>query len=543
MTIDQAEFSLVDDEGWQVTFRVGNNDNGDPVPVYAACTTSEMSVDDATFITSLYCAELGGQLTVRYAYAGADRGRFTVVAGRGLWTDDLTGKHYFSGSAGASSILLEADTIDLVDDTDFSLLEDPLAVIKGTGYLLTVTPTTGTGLLTVELYQDAARLVVVKTMSVDLTDATTFVDFEAFGFDLETDGTIYGTAFVSGVGGSETFDIALNAIALTVSASPAPLPWPYGQGIEDNGDGLPRIALASNGGLGFDGGNNLVISPDVTAPATIALGVGGASVTGAVTTTTDEDIAAKKRFTAVGSEPLVAAGYPTAGTYLTGHEIVDVNLVKWRCTDGGTPGLWQLVDCVADLEADYATASLAPGAIEMLSIPVTGDYGVLQHIQVWGVVADPDDYSSDFRARIFLTADGFGRDLVWQGVGIVRQSYLLAQLDAATSDLSVNDEDQFDTDEAIIVYEDDDRYELARITERTANQISIDEILVDASSWAADTLVCSVTQFDAVPFRNGDPTNRQKIFLQFRNDSDVNSVIFYARVLPVSFGTIRMELT
>jgi hypothetical protein len=226
MTIDQAEFSLVDDEGWQVTFRVGNNDNGDPVPVYAACTTSEMSVDDATFITSLYCAELGGQLTVRYAYAGADRGRFTVVAGRGLWTDDLTGKHYFSGSAGASSILLEADTIDLVDDTDFSLLEDPLAVIKGTGYLLTVTPTTGTGLLTVELYQDAARLVVVKTMSVDLTDATTFVDFEAFGFDLETDGTIYGTAFVSGVGGSETFDIALNAIALTVSASPAPLPWP-----------------------------------------------------------------------------------------------------------------------------------------------------------------------------------------------------------------------------------------------------------------------------------------------------------------------------
>jgi hypothetical protein len=364
--------------------------------------------------------------------------------------------------------------------------------------------------------------------------------------ELETTGTIYGTAFVSGVGASETFDIFIKAMGLEPSAAPTPLPSPYGQGIEDDGGGLPRIALASDGGLAFDGSDKLVLLPDVTADVTLALAVGGVSVTGAVTTTTDEDIAAKKRFTAVGVEPLLASGPPSSGDYLTGHEIQDSNNVKWRCAFGGTPGDWLLADCVADDQADYYTAVLSAGASEVIEIITTGDVGVLQVLQIWGVVdTTVAEYTSDFRARIYRTSELFGREMVWQGVGVVRQSYLTAILPDSSDEVPVNDIDMFDTDDACVVFEDFERYELGRIYSRGAGILTLDEALVDPASWAADTLVCSVTQFENVPFRNtdGTPANRGRAFLQIRNDHGANDVQFFVRVLPLSIGIGQVILS
>lgn len=432
-----------------------------------------------------------------------------------------------------------ATAVDLIDDTDFVAVELSPYVTEATGYIIEVTPSTGTGSLTVILYQDAARLEVVYTMVVDLTDATTFRTAEAFGMYLETAGTIYATAFVSGVGASETFDIDIRAIGLQPTAPPAPMPGPYGQGIEDNGGGLPRVALASDGGLGFDINDKLVIVPDVTADVTLSLGIAGASVTGAVTTTTDEDIVAKKRFTAVGVEPQLTAGPPAAGTYLAGQEILDSNHVKWRCSSDGTPGNWLLADCVADASADYYTSVLAAGASEVIEILTTGDVGFIQCLQIWGVVVTTvDEYSSDFRARIYKTSDTFGRDVIWQGVGIARQSFLTAILPDSTTDASVNDIDMFETDDACVVFEDFERYEMARIFSRGAGIITFDEALIDPSSWAANTLVCGVTQFENVPFRNidGTPANRGRAFLQIRNDHGTNDVQFFVRALPLSIG-------
>lgn len=489
-----------------------------------------------------------------------------VTMANGTWTDGTITRHFDahipggtldnivtidaygdlvdSGTAitsvgGINLTTFSASAIDLVDDTDFVALEITPYVTEATGYILEVVPTVGAGTLTVVLYQDAARLEAVYTMVVDLSDSTTFQSFEAFGMELETDGTIYGTAFVSGVALGETFDISIKAMGLEPSAAPAPLPSPYGQGIEDDGGGLPRIALASDSGLAFDMSDKLVIFPDVTAPATISLGIGGVAVTGAVTTTTDEDIAAKKRFTAVGVEPLADPGPPAAGDYLTGQEILDSNNVKWRCAFGGTPGDWILADCVADDQADYYTSVLGAGASEVIEIITTGDVGVLQVLQIWGVVVTTvAEYTSDFRARIYRTSDLFGREMVWQGVGIARQSYLTAILPDSSDEVPVNDIDMFDTDEACVIFEDFERYEMGRIYSRGTGILTLDEALVDPSSWAADTLVCSVTQFENVPFRNTDASvsNRGRAYLQIRNDHVTNDVQFFVRVLPLSIG-------
>lgn len=469
-----------------------------------------------------------------WVYSIADDAVYTLSGGltNGDWVEVVMG--------GTSNMaIFGASAIDLVDDTDFVAVEVAPYVTEAAGLLIEVTPTASVGTLTVILYQDASRLEVVYTMVVDLTDATTFRTVEMFGMDLETTGTIYGTAFVSGVGASETFDIVIRAMGLLPAVPPTPIPGPYGKGIEDDGLGKAQVALPSDGGLGFDGTDKLTIVPDITAPATISLGVAGASVTGAVTTTTDEDIAAKKRFTAVGVEPLLASGPPAAGTYLSGQEILDSNHVKWRCSTDGTPGSWLLADCVADAQADYYTAILAAGASEVIEIITTGDVGFIQCLQIWGVVVTTvDEYASDFRARIYKTSDTFGRDIVWQGVGIARQSFLTAILPDSTTDASVNDIDMFETDDACVVFEDFERYEMTRIFSRGAGIITFDEALLDPSSWAANTLVCSVTQFENVPFRNidGTPANRGRAFLQIRNDHGTNDVQFFVRALPLSIG-------
>jgi hypothetical protein len=130
--------------------------------------------------------------------------------------------------------------------------------------------------------------------------------------------------------------------------------------------------------------------------------------------------------------------------------------------------------------------------------------------------------------------------MVWQGVGTVRQSYLTVLLPAATASATVDNEDVFDTDEACVVFEDNTRYELARINSRSTATVSFDEVLVDPSSWAINTLVCSSAQFDMVPYRNtdGTPANRRRAFLHIRNDSAGNEVVFFIRVMPMSTGII-----
>jgi hypothetical protein len=446
-----------------------------------------------------------------------------------------------SGGGGGVNIATFAETaIDLVDETDFTAVEVAPYVTEGVGYLLEVTPTTATGTLTVVLYQDVARLEPVYTLVTDLSDADTYRSAEPFGFELETTGTLYGTAFVTGVGASETFDISITAGGFQPSAAPAPLPSPYGDGIEDDGLGKPRVALPSDGGLQFATGK-LKLKPDLTAAVYPTLSAAGVAIANAVTTTTDEVVAAKKLFDAVGCTPLGATGAPTTGTYAAGHEVLDDQGIKYRCTGAGTPGSWELADSVADAQADYATASLTTGSEEILEILTTGDVGMLQLVQVWAVVASTANKSTDFRLRIYRTSDGYGRDVMWQASGVARQSYLGATLPAAQDYLEVSEEDMFDTDEACVVYEDDDRYELCRILGRSPARLDLDEVLVDGSSWAADTLVCSVVEFENVPFRNEDstPANRGRTFLKVRNNHATNEAIFYVRVLPMSLGVLR----
>jgi hypothetical protein len=451
----------------------------------------------------------------------------------------------FSDGAGTGELVittLAETTIDLIDDTDFTAIDAEAYIASGVGYIVGVTSTTATGNLTIILYQDTARLQPIFTMVVDLADTTTYRSSEVFGFELETTGTIYGTAFTVGVPASETFDISILATPVQSAETPTPLPSPYGDGIEDDGTGQPRVALASAGGLQFST-SKLVLKPDATAPVYPTLSASGIAITGAMTTTTSETISAKKLFDAVGSTPLATSGAPTSGTYSEGHLICDLDNVYWTCVTAGTPGTWELFSSVYETPTDLATASLTYGTSELLAIPVIGNVGTIQRLEIWGIVAAVAEYSIPFRVRIYRNKNELGRDMIWQGNGFMRQTNLSGTLNAATVDVPVNDNNVADIDEGIVIFESVSRYELGRIVARPTGQFTLDEALENASSWAADAYVSIASGWTNIPFVNTEAgvSDQQKIYLQIRHDgaSTAPAITFYVKVTTHSLGVIR----
>ena len=438
-----------------------------------------------------------------------------------------------------------ADTgVTLADSTDFAIAEADPATIDGAGLMFSIDPSVSAGTATFTLYQDAARLEQVAEFLVDLADATTYRAAQAFGFSLEDAGTLYGTIAASGVAGGATVDIALVGLRVTPGEAPAALPAPYGDGIEDDGLGKPRVALASNSGLQFSGGK-LKVDPDTAAAIYPVLGAGGMSVTGAVDDSTTQTVVAKKRFDAVGCTPLGASGPPTTGTYALGHEVVDADGVKWRCYGAGTPGDWVLADTVLTTCVDEITATIAQGAALSFDIETLGDCGTIQALQVWARrVTGTAEFQVPFRIKLYESYWFYAREMVWMGTGIARQTYVSVELPASQGWIDVHNNDVVEVDEAVVVWESNSRYELARCVARPTGQITIGEALVDGDHWDVNTLVCPVSEWTNVPYRNIDaisPTTGRRLCLSIVHDGIAGDpdLVFYVRAKVLNAGFVQ----
>jgi len=466
------------------------------------------------------------------------------------YTDD-GGVDYLIGGPGVvppggSSILMFGTGISLTDGTNFTIEEVLPNVTEGVGYFLEFSPTAGTGLVTIEGYQDVARSELVFIHYIDLSDTSTYDFSDAYGFELETTGILYCTILSSGVPGGTTADIIISAISLQPVGVVPPLPSPYGDGIEDDGFGRPRVALASDSGLEFSAGK-LVIQEDLTADVQVSRTASGLSVIGAMTTTTDETVAVKKRFDATGLTPLAAEGPPIAGDYFVGDEILDLTYIKYRCISSGTPGNWELADNVATNPVDLISSTLSHGATEILEIPTLGNYGFIQQLYIWGrhATVAHNNYEIPFRVRIYETSGGLGREMVWQSNGLVRQTYLTAILPPAQAYLEVDSNNVIEVDESVVVYQDDTRYEMGRCSARLTGYINISEALVDANSWAIDCRVLVATEYTMVPFINKDGVTPNVIFIEIRHDGIVTDpdLVFYVRAKVLNIGLVGYFLS
>lgn len=470
------------------------------------------------------------------------RAFYTLIGGitNSHWVlDELGGE--WSGAYDTSYV---APDVTLLDGTEFVLAEIDAYTVEGIGYLLTVTPTTSVGQLTVEIYDDVAKTLRVCTHVVDLASPTKRSSY-SFGFNAETAGSLYCTLYCSGVPAAQTATFLLSAVTASPRGVPTIIPTPYGDGIEDDGTGKPRVALSSTSGLAFSLGK-LVISPDETAPVHVVGTELGAVVHGAVDDSTSQTILAKKVFDSVGCVPTILSGSPVAGTYETGAEILDAAGIKWRCTAGGTPGTWVLVDNVLDEPvATYSTA-VAVGNTYLFEVPATGNSGVLLWLRAWGFPVATTDTEIPFRVRIYETSSALGRDLVWQGVGIARQTALTVALPASQTYLEVGSNDIIEVDEGLMVFQDDTRKEYALCSSRLTGYINISEALADPDSWSIGTRVLPVSSWWMVPWINndGNPAKKNTIFIEVRHDGLVGDpdLTFYVQARIYSMGVVPQAI-
>jgi hypothetical protein len=457
------------------------------------------------------------------------------------WEIDTLGGEW----SGAYSTAFVSGSVDLIDEQAFTIVEISTYTTAGVAFICSVTPTTNTGIITAELFDDVAKTRLIGTLSIDLA-APTLRFTIALGFELETTGTIYGTLYCSGVPSSQTAIFSIEAIITSPQGGPEPLPSPYGDGIEDDGLGKPQVALSSTGGLAFSAGK-LVVAPDITAAATVSLSASGVAVTGVVTDSTDQSISAKKVFDSVGCIPSGNTGAPTSGTYATGAEILDSVNIKWRCTEGGTPGTWELADSILEfIQPMYSSVQVALSDTYLFELPVTGNTGVLLWLRVWAYPTATSNVEIPFRVRIYQTSSALGREMIWQGFGIARQTALTAQLPGAQTYLVVSSNDLIEVDEGLVVFEDDTRYEFGRCSNRSSGYIGLAESLVDPDTWDIGTRILPVSEWSMVPWINtdGDPDKKNKVFIQVKHVGLVSdpALTFYVDAKVFTFGVIAQEI-
>ena len=466
------------------------------------------------------------QLRVTLLSVGTDGQSLAGLSGASITTEFLT------------------SSLTLTDGYDFVLAESRYKTISGIAARINVVPNIYSGQLTIEIYQDYSRQVKVAEHIVDLSDSNTYNCYVPFGFDNDVVGRLYGTVYTSGVADGYVANVSVFAHVLAPADEPSVLDSPYGDGIEADLFGLPQVALHSASGLNFDVYGNLQIKPDVGADAYVSLSSNGVAVTGVVDLTTNQVVGGEKKFESIGFSPLDGYGAPTTGEWTVGTEILDGYNIKWRCVTSGIPGYWELADTITQETDVVVSESLADGYNELLQIPVTGNTGQALWLRVWARrESGTTEMEVPFRVRMYETTNKRGRELIWQGRGTARQTYLTSSLPPSQIYLEVNDNSIADVDEMLCVYEDDDRFELGRCVGRLSGNFDVSEALTDPDTWNINTLVVAVTEWFSVPWHNtdGNPDNQNQILVEVRHDGTETdpAIVFYVQALAQSRGSIR----
>lgn len=471
-------------------------------------------------------------------------GKFDMSGGeyRILPNDESIPKDLYTADTSIISVPFTVIEIDLLDGTEFAVKQEGThSITAGLAYAVSFTTLADTGTITIEFFEDTARTHLVYTLTADLSDTTTWRASESWGCNLEVEGHIPAIVYTSGVAAGFALAVTVDVVMISPGDAPIPLPAPYGDGIVADGFGRPSVNFDTVSGFEFSAGY-LAIKPNTSVAVYPTLSADGVAITGAIDNATDEDVSAKKRFDSVGLVPSVDAGPPIAGTYAACAEYMDKNYVKWRCVLGGTPGDWELADNVFEgsLADIWTVGAVAPGFTDLIQIPTTGNCGVIHSLQVWAhTISEGIDACLPFRVRIFPNSNEFGREMLWQGQGLSRQTYSSVTLPAGQGYIVVNDNNMMDVDEAIVVYESQSRYELGRISARPTGQFTLDESLEDSSDWTGNLDIVSVAEWSGLPWYNNAFTNC--VYVQVRNDAIAaeDSLYFCVRAQVMSYGVNR----
>jgi len=260
---------------------------------------------------------------------------------------------------------------------------------------------------------------------------------------------------------------------------------------------------------------------------------------------TFQSVTVEKCSTSMDLSPVITSGAPVTGTWNTGSEILDSNNIKYRCVISGTPGTWELVDTVtADTPVVISNTVSTEGGTELLEIPVHGNVGNALWLRVWTRrLTGASKKQIPFRVKIYENTNKNGRELVWQGNGKAKQTYLTAELLAGQTDVSVKNNKMITVDELVCIHSSDTKYEIGRCNSKSSGSFSLHEALIDDTTWEVDSLVLTSNEWHNVPWINNDDIieKQNKILLEVCNNgiSTDPNLVFYVQAKAMSLGTIK----
>jgi len=194
---------------------------------------------------------------------------------------------------------------------------------------------------------------------------------------------------------------------------------------------------------------------------------------------------------------------------------------------------------IAEETSVVQSSALSYTGSALLELAVNSNFGNCIWLRVW---AKTDTGSADveipFRVLVHQKTNKVGREIVWNGMSMARQTSTTAATPVGQDYIEVNTNDIMESDEGVVIYDSDSRYEFARINSRTLSQINLHDDLTDDSQYDSGSLVLVVSEWNNVPWYNTDTDSddQDKILLEVIHDGEYgdDDLVFYAQALAVS---------
>jgi hypothetical protein len=420
--------------------------------------------------------------------------------------------------------------------------------------LLSSTLTSGDVL--VEIYSDITRLTKLYSRMFDLAaDTYDFIPSYFMSDDNPSAGIMH-VDITNYTGSTGDFQLTVRTVSV-VSTATAPVGSGSGVNAAVAGEGIDYNVVSGQLDVELTPGGNLVITGGGAGAGTLGCGpnvITTASTT-VVKTTTDQNIVGIKRFTGSSfglSYHATDAGAPGAGTWLKGDFFCDVNGQVWRCTLGGTPGTWQywgagldnrIIAGVCTGTNIVYTGTITAGSHEHVAIDVSGNFGTIQKLVVWG--SDPtfgvSDFDQAFRIICHPNENYLGREQIFDLSGQIRKTNLTAGM-TATVDVeafvtTVGQGTEGDLVRmrrlAATIGEEYGRIDVRNTTPPSFEFAATEP--VQQTFDIADPMMF-VNEFVYLPYYNNSSGFPNKLFLTFINDGAASAVYGYSYVLTYSGG-------
>jgi hypothetical protein len=387
----------------------------------------------------------------------------------------------------------------------------------------------------VQVYADNAYTDLVAEKHFEISESVSLASNEPRRFYADTaNGTLYFTVYNS-TDNAITVDITAEATVLIAGTPSYSDVTPLGQGLEGDGTGATRLALANSGGLEFSS-DDVRVKVNSGASVKVARKSTGLEVENAIARSgVDQVIPSTCRFgpssvsitRSMSSVPPSTGG---VGTYDVGHLFRTIYGELYECYDDTPSALkWRMLSTRHKTQTQKVYNVTPGGSATSSLLAMRGRRGMILQANIWAFNASSNtrNFDSTFRFACYPNENYEERERLFQVIGQMRGTHLTADV-ASGGTLTIDDVGLFDLGSLCRVYRlTQTTQEYQRVSGRSpsTDQLSIYDS-IDAPMYNGDVIV-TVTEVRAVPWWNDSTTDPDALYWKVWNQGSIDQMDFW----------------